>query len=305
MKSDKSNTYRTPFLNWDEFRWSREALAPAAATPNLRFASPQYTLLDKNPRVQLAPVEVQRDLEAYEAAMFPESTDQLETGTVDRGIRLVMNDVDLPPDMRADATKVAMDEHWHELKARSVRDWIYKAAAIEPVKYTSSFEIFVEETLSDASREVTDAKRVMATVVTETMISHVMSGLPMDLTVQPVVREFARGRAKDEARHSAYMQAVARYLLTESWPPELRRAVLSSVPDTVRAFLAPDLNALAAMLKKFPRDFPSPKEILNDVPTTSAEATKAAARPLLAMLRSVGAFEDDDVATAFRRAALL
>ena len=297
--------YRTPFRAWEERRWSREVLRLPDPDPTLSFASSTYTLLDKLPAVQAAPEQVRRELQAYEAAMNPEATEQLEGGSVDVGIRmLVSNQFDLDPELRADATKLDLDERWHENAARALKAWIYRHAKIERLIYTSSFEIFVKETLRDPSAEVSDAKQFLATTVTETLISSFMSDLPRDPSVQEAVRIFAAGHAKDESVHSAYLRMAATQCLTK-WPPGLARLALLSVPEIVEAFMSPDLNGLEAALKQYPRVFPAPKAILHGVAMPSPESMKAAARPLLVTLRSLDVFKDDDVATAFRNAGLL
>ncbi len=89
---------------------------------------------------------------------------------------------------------------------------------------------------------------IFFTIVSETLISAILSGIPSDPRVVTAVRELVADHAQDEGRHHAYFSR----LLEFTWPrlSKAQRALIGPLlPEMILAFLEPDFVAIAGNLR--------------------------------------------------------
>ena len=89
---------------------------------------------------------------------------------------------------------------------------------------------------------------IFFTIVSETLISTILSEIPADPRVVTAVRELVADHAQDEGRHHAYFSR----LLEFTWPRlnKAQRALIGPLlPEMILAFLEPDFVAIAGNLR--------------------------------------------------------
>ena len=89
---------------------------------------------------------------------------------------------------------------------------------------------------------------IFFTIVSETLISSILSGIPSDPRVVTAVRELVADHAQDEGVHHAYFSR----LLEFTWPRlnKAHKAIIGPLlPEMVLAFLEPDFVAIAGNLR--------------------------------------------------------
>ncbi|MFJ5631829.1 diiron oxygenase [Streptomyces goshikiensis] len=148
----------------------------------------------------------------------------------------------LPQGMRADAFKIVTDEAWHAQGSYDFAQQLQRVSGVSPGRSHSSPPAFagrldiIRDGLAD---EVRGVEAIVFAVVSETLISGVLSAIPRDERLSKSVRDHVRDHAEDEGRHHVYFRSVLRHLWSALTPKE-RSAVGPCVPAAIYAFLEPD-----------------------------------------------------------------
>jgi hypothetical protein len=214
---------------------------------------------------------------------------------------------DLPRSMLRDAYKICTDESWHALFSDDLADQIVEATGEAPVELprpgflTELAELNAHE---DASiRGLTD---LFFTVVSETLISAILCGIPHDRRVVGAVRETVADHAEDEGRHHAFYAKFFEYAWHQLGATQ-RAAVGPLLPEFIIAFLAPDRAALSAVLAVAPLDADTIRGIVEEsTPTAQVQASvRKAASATLRMFTHNGVLDDNRTRDRFAERGLI
>lgn len=213
--------------------------------------------------------------------------------------------IELPAAFRADAFKICTDEAWHAQFSYDFMSDVAAVTGIEPrALVTPGYTRKVSrarEMLDPSLRPLLD---IFFAVVTETLISRLLSDIPKDRRLVPEVCEIVADHAEDEGRHHAYFRSLVQYLWTRISATE-RRLIGVQVPVLVRAFLEPDVEAAVRMLQAIDTPAGDINSIISDCyPALDEHGFGRAAVGTVRAFRDAGAFEDPQVAEAFARAGL-
>jgi hypothetical protein len=214
--------------------------------------------------------------------------------------------VELPAAFRADAFKICTDEAWHAQFSYDFMSNVAAVTGIEPVALvTPGYMKRVGQAREQLDVSLRPLLDIFFAVVTETLISRLLSDIPKDRRLVPQVREIVADHAEDEGRHHAYFRSLLQYL----WPrisASERRLLGVQVPVLVRAFLEPDVEAVTHMLHTIGVPAGDIVSIISDCYQAldhEPDITRTAAGTVRAF-RDAGAFEESQIAEAFARAGL-
>lgn len=143
-------------------------------------------------------------------------------------------------------------------------------------------------------------------IVSETLISGILSDIPRDDRLPDSVRELVRDHAADEGRHHIYFRSVLEHL----WPaltPEERRAIGPQVPAAVYAFLEPDYaQTFRHLLGIGLTEAQADQVIAESWPReTVRRGIAEAAAPVVRYFTNAGALDDARTLDSFERAGLI
>lgn len=270
---------------------------------------PEYAAsLFDHQAVKQAPVEVRHDLLVLQLYYYLWFTVRLELGPVNEVCRL-LSTMELlpwlPPPMRADAFKIYTEELEHAYMSCDMVLRVQEATGLSPILNEPAFLLRLEEITRREDPDFATWIKLFFVIVSETLITNQLSKIPRDKNLQPAVCQLVREHAQDEARHHAFFRKVFELLWPELLPETCRRIGLL-LPEIILAFLGTDQLALIKMLQCYPRVFPEPQRVVDELMNPAATQAKilTAASPTLEMFRINGVYEDEAVAEAFQRAGL-
>jgi hypothetical protein len=213
----------------------------------------------------------------------------------------------LPDAMLEDAFKIYTDEAWHAQFSDDLQRQIVRATgvpAVRPQKHAFMRSLVAMQAALPSNLHPLSS--VFAAIVSETLISAILSNIPRDGRMVAAVREVVSDHAIDEGVHHAYFAS----LLEHAWPqlaPRERTAIGVQLAGYIRAYLDPDTTALAEVL--FDAGLPSDDvgQVLHDAHAGDRvdRDTRADARVTLRHLARVGVLDDPAVLEAFQAARLL
>ena len=216
----------------------------------------------------------------------------------------------LPEQMRADAYKIVTDEAWHAQFSYDFARQLVActgcpspgAAEDEPPAFVARLDL-LRERLPSALRGV---ESLLFAVVSETLISGILGGIPGDTRLPRPVREVVRDHAEDEGRHHVYFRSVLQQLWAALTPRE-RSAAGPLIPAMVYAFLEPDYAQTARRLGGVGlADREIDQVIAESWPAAAVRRSIAeAAGHLVRYLTRAGVLDDPPIRAAFARAGLL
>lgn len=213
----------------------------------------------------------------------------------------------LPPAMLADAHKIYTDEAWHAQFSDDIQRQIADRTGIAPVlPEAPSFLARLSAAEAGMAPAGAQLAPLFFAIVSETLISAILSDIPQDPRIHPGVREVVADHAADERVHHAYFAK----LLEHVWPQldrHQRRAIGLQIPEFIRAFLDPDYAALAGILRSIGLTPEEAGQVLCDAYDERELARSAAAdaRHTLRHLAKVGVTDDPAVAEAFEARGLV
>jgi hypothetical protein len=263
-----------------------------------------------HPVVRALGQEAQRSLLLRSLYAYLDFTSELEQTVVNPITQQISRrrlGVQLPPQMEEDAYKIYADEAWHALFSDDLQRQVERATRVTSVLLPCP--LFAQR-LAALERDLDTAERYLAriffAIVSETLISSFLADVPKDTTVIEPIRALVRDHAIDEGRHHAYFSQLLGWV----WPAmssRQRRAIGGLLPEFIRAFLEPDLAAIAAMLLESGLDESEVEVVLLDVHgdgrIDGVELEKRA-HHTLRHLRRVGVFNDPRTRAGFLEAGI-
>ncbi|WP_327035180.1 diiron oxygenase [Micromonospora ureilytica] len=303
--------YRSTFDNWNERASVRTKPRRSLDDPHdvKLFFPPEFVPAVSHPLVAARGPEAARRIllhSLYQYLHFTTVLEQVAVLPVTCRISTGISGIDVPAAMRTDAFKITTDEAWHAQSAHEFISHVSRAVevpadtVVEPRFVRRLSE--VRETFDVNSRYLVD---LMFAVVSETLVSGLLSDIPKDHRLPGPVRAIVADHAADEGRHHAYFRKV----LERVWPQlslQERRMIAPRVPEFIRTFLDPDKAAVASALTATGFLRPDIDEILRTSyhPEAVLNTTREASQATVRSFSQVGAMEDPEVQDAFQAAGL-
>jgi hypothetical protein len=215
----------------------------------------------------------------------------------------------LPEQMKADAYKIVTDEAWHAQFSHDFAREIEASTTISrPVPELTPAPTFIkrlDELREQLPHDIRGVEALLFGIVSETLISGILSDIPRDDRLPGSVRELVRDHALDEGRHHQYFRTVLKHL----WPalsPREQRAIGPHVPAAVYAFLEPDYAQAQLHLRGLGlTDEQCGQVIAESWPQHTLRRTIAdAASPLVRYFVEAGALDDSRTRESFERVEL-
>lgn len=238
---------------------------------------------------------------------FTADLEQLVVTPVTQLVSRRRSGFELPTAMLRDAYKICTDESWHAQFSDDLQYQLITATGELP---EAAGEPYFLTRLTTVKSELEPSMRPLAdlffTVVSETLISSILSGIPKDQRVFTAVRETIADHAEDEGRHHAYFARFFEY----AWPqltPGQQDLVGTLLPEFIVAFLQPDLAATSVVLRATGLGPEAVRGVVEETyPLTRVQADmRAASAATLRLLERQRVFESDKVADSFFRSGLL
>ena len=303
--------YESRFGNWDlrsSVRTKPRRLLDAAENTVLFFPPELVPAVGHVLVAEREPEFAQRVLlhSLYQYLHFTTVLEQVAVLPVTASISLGRSGVDLPKQMRADAFKITTDEAWHAQCSHEFSGEIERVTGISPSALVDprfvTLRDQVRETFEPNSRHLVD---LLFAVVSETLVSRLLSDIPNDKRLPQPVRAIIADHAADEGHHHVYFRNFLRFLWPQMSQAE-RRAVGLRIPDFIRVFLYPDLGAVSRSLAESGFVPQEVNRIMEEtyVPSSPVFEMATVAKATVTSFREVGALDDDAVASAFAAAGM-
>ncbi|HEY4569057.1 MAG TPA: diiron oxygenase [Kribbella sp.] len=238
---------------------------------------------------------------------FTTDLEQLVVNPVTQLISRQRLDFQLPQPMLRDAYKICTDESWHALFSEDLGDQIIAATGEEPIAFAQPWFLSELDRLkSEEDSSIRGLTEVFFTVVSETLISAILCGIPHDKRIISAVRETVADHAEDEGRHHAFYASFFEYAWHQLGPTQ-RAAIGPLLPQFVTAFLAPDFGALSTLLGLTTLDGDTIRGVIEETnqPTQVKATIRKAASSTLRIFERNGVFDDPRTRDAFAEKGLL
>jgi P-aminobenzoate N-oxygenase AurF len=307
-----ADEYSSRFRNWDQrasVRTKPRRTLDGADRSRL-FFPPELTPVMAHPLVpELAAGPVGHLLvhRLYQYLHFTTELEAVAVMPVTLKLSLGHSGLALSGAMRTDAFKITTDEAWHAQFSHDLITQVHHETGVPPrLPRVPQFAKRLEALRRTAGPGLGHLCDLVFAVVSETLISAILSDIPKDTRLRGAVRDLVADHAEDEGRHHSYFRSLLTYL----WPAlgeRERRALGPLVPDLVRCFLEPDYAATSYALL----DLGVPEHALPQVIAESYPAEQvtrdigAAARSTVRYFQEVGALDEPATRDAFVAAGLL
>jgi hypothetical protein len=306
--------YQSKFLDWER-RSSvrtkpRPILGEAEHDPLPLYFPPESVPLVRHPLVRARGEDTTARILLRRLHLYLDFTAELELRAVNPicvSISRRRCGFELPPGMLEDAYKIYTDEAWHAQFSDDMQRQIVRSTGVAPVlPRTPAFMQRLDAVAASTDNDGKGLVPLFFTIVSETLISAILTDIPRDMRIHPGVRELVADHAADEAVHHAFFSR----LLQCVWPQlsaRQRRAIGPSIPEFIRAFLDPDYAALAGILLSVGLDADEAGQVLTQSFDEHELAREARhhARFTVGHLAGVGVLDDPGTRSAFEAAALL
>ena len=240
---------------------------------------------------------------------YLEFTSELEHGAVNPVAAMISrrrSGFDLPETMIEDAYKIYTDEAWHAQFSDDLQRQVAVKTGVGPSVFEEpnffrKLKGFQLDLVPDEQRLV----MIFFSIVSETLISTILSGIPSDPRVVTAVRELVADHAQDEGVHHAYFSR----LLEFTWPRlnKTQRALIGPLlPEMVLAFLEPDFVAIAGNLRACGLTAEQIDQVMTESypAATVQEGIRAGAKATIKHFERVGIVEDPRTAEALLASGL-
>ncbi|WP_395363774.1 diiron oxygenase [Streptomyces sp. YH02] len=303
------STYASRFSRWNDLASVRRRPRRHLVDPADLYFPPELYPVVSHPIVVARGPAVVRTLllhRLYDYLDFTTELENLAVIPVATKIARGTSGLVLPQQMQADAFKIVTDEAWH---AQFSYDFTQDLEHVTGVsREGGGIPVFTERLDRIAAlfpREIAGLEALVFAIVSETLISGILSEIPRDERLPRPVRDLVRDHAEDEGRHHVYFRSVLRHL----WPAltlRERRAVGPHVPAIIQAFLIPDH---AQVMSRLAAVGLSTEEIVQVVSESWPEhelkgAIAESAAPAVRYFTEVGALDDSRTLCAFVEAGL-
>ena len=303
--------YRSSFRNWhvnsSVRSRPRRLLAVGTAENNIYF-SRDLVPVSCHELVRRAGLsEIALIYHLFRYLDFTTILENMTVNPVTMGIALGRDNLDLPADLRSDAYKIYCDEAYHALFSVDLKHQVeqmtgFSASVTRIPDYVDTL---------DRARQSTDAVDrglvdLMFVIVSETLITGILSRVPGDEFVSTVVRDVIRDHAVDEGLHSIFFSTIMQII----WPQlsrAQRRHFGMLLPEFICAFLKPDFVAMDIDLASCGLDKDQRHSvILGSYPQNEiTEMRRRGASDTISLLKRCGAIDDPEIRRHFTRCELL
>jgi hypothetical protein len=242
--------------------------------------------------------------------MYLDFTAQLEHDVVNRVSHQIAHQrtgLDLPMQMVLDAYKIYTDEAYHAQFSAELKYQIELATGIASNATGAPRCLrLLQELLLSVPAELRPLAELFFTIVSETLISAILSQIPRDKRVVSTVRLLVADHAEDEGRHHAYFAKLLEFV----WPLLSLKQKLIIGPllgQFVLAFLEPDYAAIEWELAGCGLKPDEVQRIMQEsYPRSQVVAgIKEAAKATLRLFERNGVFADPQIRDAFEQEGLV
>jgi len=273
------------------------------------YFTPELVPVAQHPLVRGLGAETVDRVLIQQLHTYLEFTSELEHGAVNPVAAMISrrrSGFDLPETMVEDAYKIYTDEAWHAQFSDDLQRQVAAKTGVGPSVFEQpnffrKLQGFQHGLAADEQRLV----MIFFTIVSETLISAILSGIPSDRRVVTAVRELVADHAQDEGRHSAYFAR----LLEFTWPrlDKAQRALIGPLlPEMIVAFLEPDFLAIAGNLRACGLSAEQIDQVMTESypPATVSAGIRASSRATIRHFERVGVVEDPRTAEALEARGL-
>lgn len=274
------------------------------------YFAPELVPIADHPIVRGLGAGAVREMQVRHLYRYLDFTTLLELdviGSVSREIALGRIGFTMPDVVRAEAFQLCTDEAHHAYFSDDVKRQVEAATGIasEPLA-TPKFLQALRSIQRGLTPEASALGEMLFTVVSETLISSILSDIPKDPRVVTAVREIVADHAEDEGRHSAYFSQFFRLL----WPQMSDRQkaeVGPLLPHFILAFLRPDDDAIRRSLAQLPLERDQVETVLADTYPRDVVLANArdSAAVTLRLLEHQGVLDDPRIGDEFRACGLI
>jgi hypothetical protein len=247
--------YRTKFGLWETRASVRNAprrVLHDEARGGKLFFPPELVPMVAHPLVEERGPSVVEELLLQRLHVYLDFTADLEQSAVNPVTQLISRrriGFALPERMVEDAYKICTDESWHAQFSDDLQRQIAEATGTRPILPAEpQFLARLRAAEESAPPEIAGLPKLFFTIVSETLISSILAGIPADERIVTAVRRLVGDHAQDEGRHHAFFSSVFAY----AWPAlsvAERRLIGPLLAEFVFAFLEPDYRALRQVVR--------------------------------------------------------
>lgn len=259
MNLEQAITNKTFVYNNKLDRWDRQA--SVRVKPRRMFVNeettgkiyfpPELVPVSRHSMVSALGDEALREILVQRLYTYLSFTAHLEHDVVNEVTKVIAqrkSGVIFPWEMVFDAHKIYCDEAYHALFSVDLAHQIEVATGVQPhIIDQPRCLIRLQEIVATVPQDLRQLAAIFFTIVSETLITSILSDIPKDKRVMQTVREVIADHAEDEGRHHAYFAKVLEFL----WPllgERERREIGPLLPQFIHAFLEPDYEAVACEL---------------------------------------------------------
>ena len=298
--------------NWDLRAAVRTKPRRIAASSNEWSGDPfprEFAPVLTHPLVSQAPEELIRQILLQHLFSYLTFTDRLEHEVVNQTARRLATGAsgcDLEAGLRLDCYRVYCDEAYHSLFCA---DLMQQIRAYENFQFDRGGDHpglrYFHQQLSACAPEDRPWFELFFVIVSETLISGVLSRLPQDQQVIPVVRLVVADHAEDEAGHHRLFSRVCEVVWRQV-PLRVRPKLAAALPGFIANFLAPDFPALRVSLSSLYGRRTAEDILCESYPEAQARRNAAlASRSTIRLFERVGILENEAARESFETRGLL
>jgi hypothetical protein len=305
--------YDTKFLAWESraaVRAKPRRVLEAEWEEGKLFFPPELTPVASHPLVAARGTTAVADVLLQRLHVYLDFTAELEQMAVNPVTQRISRrrlGFELPERMIEDAYKICTDEAWHAQFSDDLQRQLTALTGKRPiVPETPRFFARLLETRRRAAPEVAGLAPLLFTIVSETLISAILAGIPRNPRIVSAVRELVADHAQDEGRHHAFFSAV----FARVWPqlsPRQKRHAGPMLADFVTAFLEPDREALVSVTRAAGLSREEALQVVEEAhpPAAVAAEIRRAAHNSLRLFARYDVFEDPATVEAFAARGLV
>jgi hypothetical protein len=214
---------------------------------------------------------------------------------------------ELPGPMYHDALKILTDESYHACQSDDLLNQVSRATSVaHRAGPPPPFFRCLAEIQADLPARFRPTVSLFAVVISETLISTMLSHIPRDERVVTAVRDVVADHAVDEARHRAFFTSLFEIV----WPrlgEKARDVVGPLLPRLMTSFLSPDLAAVDASLAEIGLGRGEREEVIAEsyAPAQVRAGVAQSARSTVGLFRQNGVFDRAAAADSFHAAGLV
>ncbi|HYV16330.1 MAG TPA: diiron oxygenase [Conexibacter sp.] len=276
---------------------------------HLLYFPPEMVPLVDHPLVRARGEETVRGLLLQRLYIYLDFTAELEQRIVNpvcAAISRNQTPFTFPDGMREDAFKIYTDEAWHAQFSDDLQRQLERSTGQQAALPDRPAFITRLEGLEDSMLAGEHLAALIWAIVSETLISSILAGLPRDPRLVGAVRHVVGDHAVDEGIHHAYFASVLEHLWIQL-DRKQREAIGREIPMAIRAFLEPDRAALVCMLKATGFSDSAAATVISDSYSQESVdiAVRRDAQSCLRHLAKVGALEGGAAVETLEKANLL